>query len=218
MRVNRALFAFRVLQPGEQVLLHNIQVLKHGAFGLGRVALDDGFENLLVPAAGHFMTRRPGPFDLLIVEKLPVEGYAEKKLENGFIDLQQSGIVFKASEGVMKQPARIARGRVMREVSMNGRSHGVRFFAWLMTRITGAEITDPASGFRAFSPHALRLLELRENQFHASEVTVAAAKLGLRVREVPCTFRERLSGSSKKPAFVRYGYGYTRTLLRTWLG
>lgn len=104
------------------------------------------------------------------------------------------------------------------ESPIAGRSHGVRFFAWLMTRITGAPITDPASGFRAFSPQALRLLELRENQFHASEVTVAAAKLGLRVREVPCTFRERLSGSSKKPPFVRYGYGYTRTLLRTWLG
>jgi hypothetical protein len=48
-------------------------------------------------------------------------------------------------------------------------------------------------------------------------VTIAAAKLGLRVREVPCTFRARLEGSSKKPPFLRYGYGYTRTLLRTWL-
>ena len=64
---------------------------------------------------------------------------------------------------------------------------------------------------------ALHQLELRENQFHASEVTIAAAKLGLRVREVPCTFRARIEGSSKKPPFLRYGYGYTRTLLRTWL-
>ena len=99
-----------------------------------------------------------------------------------------------------------------------GRAHGVRFFAWLMTRIVGTQITDPASGFRAFAPDALHALELRENQFHASEVTIAAAKLGLRVREVPCTFRARIEGSSKKPTFLRYGYGYTRTLLRTWLG
>jgi hypothetical protein len=98
-----------------------------------------------------------------------------------------------------------------------GRSHGVKFFAWLMTRIAGTPITDPASGFRAFAPEALHALELRENQFHASEVTIAAAKLGLRVREVPCTFRARIEGSSKKPPFLRYGYGYTRTLLRTWL-
>jgi len=99
-----------------------------------------------------------------------------------------------------------------------GRAHGVKFFAWLMTRIAGTPITDPASGFRAFAPDALHALELRENQFHASEVTIAAAKLGLRVREVPCTFRARIEGSSKKPTFFRYGYGYTRTLLRTWLG
>lgn len=98
-----------------------------------------------------------------------------------------------------------------------GRSHGVKFFAWLMTRITGTPITDPASGFRAFTPDALHALELRENQFHASEVTIAAAKLGMRVHEVPCTFRARIEGSSKKPPFLRYGYGYTRTLLRTWL-
>jgi hypothetical protein len=99
-----------------------------------------------------------------------------------------------------------------------GRSHGVKFFAWLMSRIAGTPITDPASGFRAFAPEALHALELRENQFHASEVTIAAAKLGMRVREVPCTFRARIEGSSKKPPFLRYGYGYTRTLLRTWLG
>lgn len=104
------------------------------------------------------------------------------------------------------------------ESPIAGRSHGVKFFAWLMTRITGTPITDPASGFRAFAPSALHALEFRENQFHASEVTIAATKLGFRVKEVPCTFRERLAGSSKKPPLFRYGYGYTRTLLRTWLG
>ena len=103
------------------------------------------------------------------------------------------------------------------ESPVAGRSHGVKFFAWLMTKIAGTPITDPASGFRAFAPDALHALELRENQFHASEVTIAAAKLGLRVREVPCTFRARIEGASKKPPFLRYGYGYTRTLLRTWL-
>jgi len=104
------------------------------------------------------------------------------------------------------------------ESPIAGRAHGVKFFAWLMTKITGMTITDPASGFRAFAPAALHALEFRENQFHASEVTIAATKLGFRVREVPCTFRERMAGSSKKPPFMRYGYGYTRTLLRTWLG
>jgi hypothetical protein len=38
------------------------------------------------------------------------------------------------------------------------------------------------------------------------------------VKEVPCTFRERAVGTTKKPPFLKYGYGYTRSLLRTWLG
>jgi hypothetical protein len=98
-----------------------------------------------------------------------------------------------------------------------GRSHGVRFFSWLTSRMTKTPITDPASGFRAFAPEALAKLDFKEHQFHASEVTVAACKRGLRVMEVPCTFRERRGGITKKPPLLRYGYGYTRTLLKTWL-
>lgn len=99
-----------------------------------------------------------------------------------------------------------------------GRSQGVKVFAWLTSVMTRSRITDPASGFRAFSPEALKALEFREKQFHASEVTVAAAKAGLRIKEVPCTFRDRHSGASKKPGIFKYGYGYARSLIRTWLG
>lgn len=99
-----------------------------------------------------------------------------------------------------------------------GRAQGVKVFAWLTTRFARHPITDPASGFRAFSAEALTKLTFREKQFHASEVTVAAAKQGLRVREVPCTFRERAHGTTKKPSLFKYGYGYARSLFRTWLG
>jgi len=99
-----------------------------------------------------------------------------------------------------------------------GRSHGVKVFAKLTTLIARSPITDPASGFRAFKAASLGNLEFRERQFHASEVTVAAVKQGLRVREVPCTFRERIEGQSKKPPLFKYGLGYARSLIRTWLG
>jgi hypothetical protein len=97
-----------------------------------------------------------------------------------------------------------------------GRSHGVRVFARLTSMAARSPITDPASGFRAFSPKALETLTFREHQFHASEVTIAAAKQGLRVREVPCTFRERSHGTTKKPPFLQYGFGYARSMFRTW--
>jgi hypothetical protein len=99
-----------------------------------------------------------------------------------------------------------------------GRSQGVKVFARLTSLLARSPITDPASGFRAFSADALERLTFRERQFHASEVTVAAAKQGLRVQEVPCTFRERAAGQTKKPPLLRYGLGYARSLVRTWLG
>jgi hypothetical protein len=101
---------------------------------------------------------------------------------------------------------------------MFGRSQGVKVFARLTSLLARSPITDPASGFRAFSARALDQLTFRERQFHASEVTVASTKLGLRVREVPCTFRERSHGTTKKPPLLQYGLGYARSLLRTWLG
>ncbi len=104
------------------------------------------------------------------------------------------------------------------QLPMFGRSQGVKVFAWLTSAMTRSAITDPASGFRAFSAKGLRMLEFRESQFHASEVTIAAVKQGLRVKEVPCTFRERAAGTTKKPPLLRYGMGYARSLIRTWLG
>jgi hypothetical protein len=101
---------------------------------------------------------------------------------------------------------------------LRGRSHGVKVLSRVTSWMAKTPITDPASGFRAFTADAVRRLRFREPQFHASEVTVAAAKHGLRVKEVPCTFRERSAGSTRKPPFLRYGYGYIRSLLRTWLG
>jgi hypothetical protein len=99
-----------------------------------------------------------------------------------------------------------------------GRSHGIKVFARLTSMMARSHITDPASGFRAFSADAVLQLRFRERQFHASEVTVAAVKQGLRVKEVPCTFRERAAGSTKKPPLLQYGLGYARSLIRTWLG
>lgn len=99
-----------------------------------------------------------------------------------------------------------------------GRSQGIRVFARLTSIMARSRITDPASGFRAFSADSLLRLRFRERQFHASEVTVAAAKQGLRVKEVPCTFRERSHGETKKPGLFKYGLGYARSLVRTWLG
>jgi hypothetical protein len=42
-------------KAAEQILFHDIQVLKHGALGFGHVMPLNGFEDMLVPTMGHFM-------------------------------------------------------------------------------------------------------------------------------------------------------------------
>ena len=34
--------------------------------------------------------------------------------------------------------------------------------------------------------------------------------------EVPITFNKRESGNSKKPNFIKYGFGFSNTIMRTW--
>jgi hypothetical protein len=44
-----------------------------------------------------------------------------------------------------------------------------------------------------------------------------AARRGLRVSEVPITLRRRASGITKKPTTMRYAWGFTKAIARTWL-
>jgi hypothetical protein len=97
------------------------------------------------------------------------------------------------------------------------RKHGVRFFARILTFLSGTQITDPANGFRAVLTSTLRRLDLRQDQFFVSEVILDAAQKGLRVQEIPITVRGRIHGRSKKGTTLRYALGFTRGLLGTWM-
>jgi len=46
---------------------------------------------------------------------------------------------------------------------------------------------------------------------------LGAARAGLRVTDVPVTIRRRASGLSKKGTNLRYGLGFLRVILKTWL-
>ena len=97
------------------------------------------------------------------------------------------------------------------------RKHGVKFFARILTFLSGTQITDPANGFRAVLTSALRKLDLRQDQYFVSEVILDAAQKGLRVQEVPITVRGRVHGKSKKGTTFRYALGFTRGLIGAWM-
>lgn len=103
------------------------------------------------------------------------------------------------------------------EIESRSRKHGVRLFARLLTVLARTKITDPSTGYRAMSASALRQLDLRQDQFYVSEIILDAARKGLDVIEVPITLRRRASGSTKKPTTLRYAWGFSKAIVRTWL-
>jgi hypothetical protein len=94
---------------------------------------------------------------------------------------------------------------------------GVHFFSWLVTLLTGQRVTDISSGYRATRADTLRKLILEQDQFWTSEVTIEALRQHARVVEVPVTFLTRRGGESKKPKSFRYGWNFSKAIVKTWL-
>ena len=103
------------------------------------------------------------------------------------------------------------------EMESTIRMYGVRLFSRLLTMLGRTKITDPSTGYRAMSSDALDRLDLRQDQFYVSEVILDASRKGLRVEEVPITFRKRASGVTKKPNTLKYAWGFSKAITRTWL-
>ncbi len=81
------------------------------------------------------------------------------------------------------------------------RRMGIRFFARLISLLTGAGVTDPTSGFTAFSSRAIRLFARSfPVDFPEPEAILMARRHGLRVEEVPVRMRPRPCGVSS----IRY--------------
>jgi glycosyltransferase involved in cell wall biosynthesis len=97
------------------------------------------------------------------------------------------------------------------------RELGLRVFNRVLSTLTRTDITDCSSGYRAIRADSLAKLELRQEQFHASEWLIEAVKRGLRLEEVPITVAKRMHGETKKPATLGYGLGFTKAIVRAWL-
>ena len=94
---------------------------------------------------------------------------------------------------------------------------GVHFFSRVVTLLTGQRVTDISSGYRATRADTLRKLILEQDQFWTSEVTIEALRQHARVVEVPVTFLTRRGGVSKKPKSLRYGWNFSKAIVKTWL-
>ena len=108
------------------------------------------------------------------------------------------------------------------------RKAGVRFFAAMVSLLTGQRISDTTFGLRAMRAEVTGSVRLEQPQYQASELLIGVITHGYRVLEVPATIHKRTVGESKKgvnplyhlhiPAVNNFFYGcrFMRVVLGTW--
>ncbi len=90
-------------------------------------------------------------------------------------------------------------------------NHG---FNVLINLLTGSHISDSQSGFRAIKGVWARSLRLASTSFEIeTEITMRAIQHGLRIIEVPVTYRKRVNTVSKLSGF-RAGWRILKTIIR----
>lgn len=190
------------------------------------LVIDDGSKDntskicfdLDVPCAVNLINRGGGAalrvgFDIALQAKpdviVTMDGDGQHRIED----------IAKLVEPIVNGEAEIIIGsRLLGEMEHYSvlRYWGVVFFGRLISLLIGQKVTDPASGFRAFTPRVLETCVLTQDQYHTAELIIEAAKKRLTVQEVPITIKKRLSGESKKGKDLKYALHFLRTIIRTW--
>jgi len=96
------------------------------------------------------------------------------------------------------------------------RKAGVRFFALLVSTLTGQQISDTTFGLRAMRAEVTGAILLAQPQYQASELLIGVISRGYRVLEVPATIHKRQVGQSKKGHNFIYGLRFMRVVITTW--
>jgi glycosyltransferase involved in cell wall biosynthesis len=125
----------------------------------------------------------------------------------------------RVAEPVLSGRAQFAQGsRTLghNEPGAVARELGIVVFNRLVRVLTGTHVTDCSNSFRAIRTELLPALDLRQPQFHAAEFLIEAITRGISLEEVPVSVLNRRHGSSKKPATLRYGLGFSRAIVAAW--
>ena len=96
------------------------------------------------------------------------------------------------------------------------RHAGVHVFGALVRLLTGSDVTDTSSGFRAMRVEVTETVRQEQVQYQTSELLIGALLQGYRVVERPITMRKRMAGESKKGHNLLYGMRYARVIVATW--
>ena len=171
-----------------------------------------------------------------LVVRHPVNSGQGAALQTGYLVAERLGvdIVVTLDADGQHDPAEIDRlvGPIVRDEAdfvvgsrrmgesdseSRARDAGISIYTKLINFLGGTEISDIANGYRSIRASRLSEISFTEDQFHNPELLLGAARAGLRVIDVPVTIRRRTSGQSKKGTNLRYGLGFLRVMLKTWL-
>jgi len=94
------------------------------------------------------------------------------------------------------------------------RKIGNKAFVILVNLFFGTNYTDLCYGYRSFRREAFKKLNLKEDKFGIeTEISIKAAKRGLKVMEVPSFEKKRNAGTGKLRSF-RDGYSILKTIFK----
>ncbi len=92
------------------------------------------------------------------------------------------------------------------------KKYGNIFGSWVIRFLTGANIRDASSGFRAFTREAAQNFNLLSTHTYTHETIIQAVNRDLAIVEVPVTFRKREHGQSRLISGV---FGHIKRSLTT---
>ncbi len=98
------------------------------------------------------------------------------------------------------------------------RKTGVRFFSFIMNRMTGARLTDTSTGYRGLRVSMLADVvdRLQQSQYQTAELLIVCLRRGWRSAEVPTVWYHRAAGTTKKGKNWLFGFRYTRVVFGTY--
>ena len=77
------------------------------------------------------------------------------------------------------------------------KKQGNKAFTWLLRKLTGTDIKDGQTGFRATRKEVFETVEIRGDFTYTQEMIVKTAKEGWRIVNVPVNFYQRSAGESR---------------------
>lgn len=98
---------------------------------------------------------------------------------------------------------------------------GMALFRRLASRLTGQRITDPTSGFQAMTREVMQFFaeDNYPSDFPDADTIITVHFAGFRIKEVPVTMRERLSGQSMHTTWksIYYVFKMMFSIFIVWL-